>query len=575
MLDHSHRRPIAKRRVGLRRFGGPLIPRTWRRRMRIARFSRLFSQALPATSPPDDDVLRWTSRTSVTCAFTSLLLGLTTGMVLASLTGRLREAFSTTAPSGPVDGNTVLAVALLLLAAGVRAPHRLALWISTRAWRRFVTRGEVSSTTGVLLGTSDTDRSLHWMVLSVIALAAGILTGMLPLSMRVGVAFAGWMQDHFLWSTLSLGVLQVLTVQVAAALPLGAMGLALACIHRVSRRDGRWEPQTSGWLLVGAGVGAWAASVFTPASAHPDLLLMAAALPALVAVLVTAVAGLSGTESANQPEPTTTPLPAWSDRWPTLLRASIVAVAGGGAGVIAVWLHEMAGAGVHGGSAPGCAVMAMGVGMLAGCHIRRTALRSVSGFGVACAVAGMVLAAFAMGLNRISGHTGTGGITLACGSLLAIGFATAYGWQVLMNRIGGRANNAGNVLAYALACAAMTIWIGVPLAQHLLGTPATLVTISLSLLALGGTLIIHEPKYSPRTRRARLCTVFASIATMILMAWLTPHWWGRRTSSTSKTPQTLGALLRQPGLDQRDDSRRKIDRSFQSDTRTRARARRR
>ena len=49
-----------------------------------------------------------------------------------------------------------------------------------------------------------------------------------------------------------------------------------------------------------------------------------------------------------------------------------------------------------------------------------------------------------------------------------------------------------------------------------MGEPATLVFLTLSLLALGGMLIIHEPSYSPATRRVRLWAVFAFVGIMIL-----------------------------------------------------------
>ena len=62
------------------------------------------------------------------------------------------------------------------------------------------------------------------------------------------------------------------------------------------------------------------------------------------------------------------------------------------------------------------------------------------------------------------------------------------------------------------------IWIVAPVAIQILGRRATLMVLALSMLALGGTLIIHEPSYSPRTRRVRLCVVFGSIGAMIALA---------------------------------------------------------
>ena len=60
------------------------------------------------------------------------------------------------------------------------------------------------------------------------------------------------------------------------------------------------------------------------------------------------------------------------------------------------------------------------------------------------------------------------------------------------------------------------VCLDAPLAQGMVGKPATLVMLALSLLALGGTLIIHEPGFSPRTRRIRLCVVFAVIGDIVV-----------------------------------------------------------
>jgi hypothetical protein len=211
-----------------------------------------------------------------------------------------------------------------------------------------------------------------------------------------------------------------------------------------------------------------------------------------------------------------------------LLRSSIVAVAGGGAAVITLWAHHLGETGAHVGVFVAASLAALGVGILAGCRVRRAAQRSIGGFGVTCASAGVIVAASTLALSDSSSGVFCFASAAAYSSLAAIGFATAYGWQALLNRVGSRSFAGATMLTQTLVCAGLAVWIGAPLAERLIGRQATMVTVALSLLALSGTLIIHEPRYSPRTRRARLCTVFGSIAAMIMLAWLTPRWWQRR-----------------------------------------------
>ena len=93
----------------------------------------------------------------------------------------------------------------------------------------------------------------------------------------------------------------------------------------------------------------------------------------------------------------------------------------------------------------------------------------------------------------------------------------------MLSRVAFTSAAGATILARMLVCGALMVWIGVPIAQRLVGGPATLMILALSLLALGGTLIIHEPSQSPRTRRARLCALFALIGVMIVVSLFPPR----------------------------------------------------
>jgi hypothetical protein len=96
-------------------------------------------------------------------------------------------------------------------------------------------------------------------------------------------------------------------------------------------------------------------------------------------------------------------------------------------------------------------------------------------------------------------------------------FAMAYGHQTLLHRVASRSSVGATILGRLLVGSALVIWVGVPLLIRLFTIPATLAVLALSLTALGGALIMHEPTYSPRTRRVRLCGVFACLVAMIVM----------------------------------------------------------
>lgn len=78
-----------------------------------------------------------------------------------------------------------------------------------------------------------------------------------------------------------------------------------------------------------------------------------------------------------------------------------------------------------------------------------------------------------------------------------------------------------------LLCIAGTVAITAPLAVRLFGHRATLQMVALSLVALGGTLVIHDPGHAPQVRHRRLAAVFASLGGMILMALFTQSASGR------------------------------------------------
>ena len=526
MSQPTHRRGVPRRSVKVRRSGGPSM----HRRVRPFR-TTMASKGDPGSvegqiQPPCSYSVQGPVGKIGPAACASILLGATIAMVIVGLAARYHQLFGEPGLSSMATTHAVIGATLMTLAIGVRVPQRFAIWACSAAWRRFLSLGQPSDVSSMILSPGGSDRPLHWVVLSVIALAGGIVTALLPINVRLAGATYDWMYAHFLWSIRSLAVLQAAILFLTGFLPLTIVGLAVSCVHRLSCPYGRWDTKATAWLLTGAAAGTLISTWSARVGASGDLMLIAAALPVLVVSLVSAASSVPRDDCPHDPTHTEAiPLPISSDRWPTLLRASIVAVGGGGAWAMIVWAGFFTETSRHVGSFVSAMMVAMGIGVLAGCRPKLRGLRSIGGFGVACAAAGILVVVSTVALAGAL-PVGLGGTALlACLGMTAIGLATAYGRQTLLDRAASRSYAGATILTRILVCAALVIWVAAPVAKWLTGRPATLLILGLALLALGGTLIIHDPSHSPRTQRARLCAVFGSIVAMITLAWLAPDLW--------------------------------------------------
>ena len=446
-------------------------------------------------------------------AAASVLLGATTAMAVVGLSLRFESIFG----DPTAAHQTVTAAALLALAIGVRVPQRFAMWASALAWRRFAFSGRPPSVAVALLHNGAANRAEYLAVLAVLALFAGVCTALLPLISRLSLAGYGGMQTHFVWSVAPLVILRTAVVFLTTLAPLTIIGQAIAMTHRLSCPFARWETKSSAWLLVGAAPGSLLARAIAPQGEQTTLVLLAAAIPALLVSLL--AVGVRSTPSDDRQEIEAAPpeaLPLWSDRWPTLLRASIVAVGTGGVWGVSVWGRYL-GNGPGSGEAMLAGLLgALGIGVGMGCRTGRPGRRSIGGFGVACTVAGVIIAAeiAAWPVEHFSGNGGV--IVPASVGVATLGFAAAYGRQTLLHRVARRSAAGAAMLARLLVCSAIVVWVGAPVTIHYLGERSALAILAVCMVALGGMLLIHEPTGSTRTRRVRLWAVFGAIALMIL-----------------------------------------------------------
>ncbi len=465
------------------------------------------------------------------------LLGVAVAMALVGLSRRFLAIEADSIPSRA----EVVGGALIALAVGVRLPHGLATWMCAHTWRRLTARSvEPGSTTpntpAILRGT--VERPLRFLVVSTTALAAGIATALTPVTTEFVCAGHAWMVTNFFWLPVPLAILRMATALAAAALPFMLLGLSVSCAHHLICRFGQWDTKATAWVLVGGAIGFVICSLFGGAGSKPNVLIAAAALPSLLVALSCAVSGTSrGQSGQGDSAVCLPPPPAWSDRWPALLRAAIVAVAAGLAVVVCSTGSWLAGTVESAVLVAALAVSGLGAGMAAGSRAKRNGLRSIGGFGVACTGAGGVLAATSFVLQDGVGGSLALSMSSVWLSVAAGGCAVAYGHQALLHRVGNRSAVGATTLARMLVAAGLIAWLGAPALHALIQTSAVVAIVSLSFLAVGGMLIIHEPTYSARTRRVRLCAVFGLIAAMITAVKFVPH--RPVVAATTATPESV------------------------------------
>jgi hypothetical protein len=546
MLEHTPLHTSRQSAVYPRRLQRRHQRRHFRRTRRIATepYGVLFNGE---TSPGSADLSRAVRADSrVPAAAASTLLGAATAMMAVGLSASLESVFQI---SGHLPG-VVVAGALFALAIGVRVPQRFAIWLCAIAWRRFVSRGESSSLSGVLIGPGSADSSLQWVVLSVIALLSGVVAALMPVTLALASAVYDWMIAHFLWSSLPLLILQTLIVFFVGLVPFTALGLSISCAHHVTCQFRQWDTRATGWVVIGVGGGMVLSGELVQLTNRSDLMLMAAALPALVVSVVCAGSGsLHNKDTTSDSDPSPLPLPLWSDHWPSLLRASLVAVGCVGACAIPIWAYAASEA-ARSSFMPAAAMLtSAGAGALVGSRPKRSGLRSIGGFGVACAAAGMVTAAAALGLTHEAAGQGYAILPFACGSAAAIGFTLAYGHQTLLGRVASRSAVGATILGRLLVGSALMALVAIPWMQRTFAPPAALAALAMFLLAMGGVLIGHEPEYSPRTRRMRLLAVLGAIATVIVIAQRPASpWQSRDISRADTTPKHQAHGSGEPGI---------------------------
>ena len=449
-------------------------------------------------------------------AGSAALLGLTTILVIRGVTAKL----NVTSTSGL--GGAILVGVLLAVAVGVRAPHKVAVWICDRAWPVFSTRmrrnGEPSV---VVMNPPTADVSLYWMVVAVAALVAGLCAALLPLLVScVEWAYRSLLAG-FLWSFVPHVMLAATVGFFAVALPLIPVGLLLACVHHLSCHAGQWHTRAAGWYLAGAGLGQAGFPWLVSVTGHVEPILAAAALPLLIASVVAVLASRpAGRGGQVTPDESETSAPALRDRWPTLMRLCIVATSLCCV-IVACVGQRLAPAATPGGpyaesSRLAAMLMAAAIGTLLGCRPKAVGYPTVSGFGLACAAAGGVVALCLAYVHSVDAGASMSTLIVIVAGVGTIAYATAYGIESLLVRVGSRSIVGGTLLWRMIIV--LVLWFGlIERLVYLADAYRLLATfVALVLVCIGAALIVSEPAHSSGTRRIRLAAVAAAVLVLIL-----------------------------------------------------------
>jgi hypothetical protein len=428
-----------------------------------------------------------------------MLVGATIAMLLRGLTVGLMDGLG----SEGMSPEAVTGGAFLALAAGVVLPRRLVLWVRSKAWRRFVADGRHGDVVDWLVEGQRPDRPSYWIVLSIVALLAGVAAAMMPLLIQLSVALFYWFDARFVWSLLPLLALHFLIALAAAFIPLGVLGLAVSGVHHLCCPMGKWESRATTWLLIGAAAGVAIAGKVSQRATDVELVFLGAAMPALLLALMAGGLGAFDRAGDRSDPETADELPIWSDRRPQLTRACVVVVGGGAACAALVWSRILAEGGDH--TAPwAIMLLVLGMGYAAGCRSGSGGCYTIGSFGVVSVLAGVIVAVCAGGSLATLGSTWPPSAAsetwayslMACVSLAPIGFATGFGRRLLLTRVGSRSSEGAKMVARLFVCTSVTCWLTAPLALLLIGTWATLMLLALSLIVLGGSLLMLDP--SPR-----------------------------------------------------------------------------
>ncbi len=469
------------------------------------------------------------------CAGLAFLGGLGVGLLLAGLTQRFAETLS---PSP--FGAAVAGAGLFCLSVGHLIPLRLADWLRNRG--------------PILRLAASGDLPLLWATLAVCSLAAGLLLVIMPTWISAIEHGFIRVERNFLWPTHLLGGVQLLLITLALLPVVLPLGIMQSCFHRLAAPGHTWDFGPSGWALVGAGAAAVASSWALEAGVPCRALALAASIPILIIALV---AGWRSSALLVNGLPIESivafSVPDLRDHAPILTRVTTAWLALATAGTIVVWGGLYESFALMPGSVAGQGILLVlaGIGMILGLAVNAGRSPTTGSLGLACTLAGLAVAvgitipAIGLGSPITVDRATVGFFAWGCFSSLVLGYALAYGQTTVLCRAGSKAATGTALLSLTLAVASGGAMLSSLANEEVRRGFSLLAALALSLAAVGGTVIIHEPEAVKNHRRLRLAAVAVCVATMIYALPKVGRRWSRQEASLPdpQAPSQLAAAL--------------------------------
>jgi hypothetical protein len=413
------------------------------------------------------------------------------GMVMAVLasTAMLTSAEAFHYPTSVIAGQMVA------IAVGISVPQRFAVWLCAQAWNRFIRRGRATPMTFAAVHSESPDRPLTWMVLAAIALCAGLLTALWPFVAPIGLGVFEWQEHSFVWSDPLIPIVRFVGGFTIGFIPLSLLGLAASFAHHLGSRETSWATGIGGWWIIGTACGVVFVQSISDSAAAGGWVLLAAALPSLLTAIGAALFGSADfSQTGKGSNDISAALPTSSDEHPVILRMGVSSVVLALASAVTAGCLELLDSPTAMRAASFIVLVSAGLGWLFGCRVAPYGPDSLRALGTGCAGAGLVLAA-ASGANfEAVPEAMPARLFSLCVGPAALAFTAAYGLEVLLHRVANRASEGAIWLGRSIVGAAAAGPMFTAPFRHWVGTPSVLLFLATGLLALGGILIVQEPR---------------------------------------------------------------------------------
>ena len=463
----------------------------------------------------------------------------------------LRRMIASILDASPGTVTMVAAVVFLAASIGPRVPGRFMLAIASRLsvrWRqRTAELTDEEDAFWMLRAIRDRDASLLWLSFAALTSIAGGVALATLAATGLFAAVHRWLMAHFLWTELTLSLLEWLSVTLLAGAAWVVNGMVVAGLAPVTgaRSDARQSPPgIVGGLLVGLGLSWMLHEVWLLWGISGQQEWLLGVLPVFALSIIAAVM-TKRCESAAPPLPSqesdAPELTAHAEGWIWL---SLVMWACGTMLAFQGWYGcrswDLPPRGLAAGGI-GFGVLLLGAGMALASWHAQYRKRSPSGCGMALWAAGLGVGLAASLTAWWSAGSGSAVVQLL-GMALPAGYALHYAERAWLARAGSETLGFAHMTTALLAGCAISLIAGRWWVLPALGPMGAMSTGTLALLAFGGLVQIYEEESPAHTQRLRLSLVFASLAAAIVLLPANARLWGRQVWTSRNLP-AAGTML--------------------------------